>query len=136
MNDDPYVVSFVDTNILVYAFAGNDAARSPIAHAQAPPFRAVGIERPAVRHWGIVGLRDEFVDHDVPAGNVLGAEHRDVPAVHAEVRDVQRHMLVAACALWPVAVAHLGALHWLQVRNPNIEIRKAPGSPQCPTDQD
>lgn len=33
MNDDPSAASFVDTNILVYAFAGNDAARSPVAHA-------------------------------------------------------------------------------------------------------
>jgi predicted nucleic acid-binding protein len=31
MNDDPYAVSFVDTNILVYAFAENDSARSPAA---------------------------------------------------------------------------------------------------------
>jgi predicted nucleic acid-binding protein len=33
MNDDPFAVSFVDTNIFVYAFADNDTARSPVAHA-------------------------------------------------------------------------------------------------------
>jgi predicted nucleic acid-binding protein len=33
MNDEPRADSFVDTNILVYAFGDNDEARSPVARA-------------------------------------------------------------------------------------------------------
>ena len=42
MNDEPLADSFVDTNILVYAFGANDESRSPVARALLRDLMAAG----------------------------------------------------------------------------------------------